>query len=95
MAWVGAGLRLLDVSDPTRARQIGSYVPAEPPPTWSAYWISGTDYIYALDLNRGRRQVTARPGGPEVGALDHGTRVGSVSELAAASLCAGRSGNRR
>ncbi len=71
-AWFGAGVRILDVSDPRHVRQIGRYVPVEPR-TWSAYWIRDTPYVYALDLHRGLDvlRVTARQGDPEVAALSH------------------------
>lgn len=89
VAWFGAGLRILDFSNPRKVRQVGRYVPTEPR-TWSAYWIPGTRYVYALDLHRGIDvlEVTANVGGVEVGALDHARRARSVSDLANASLCA-------
>lgn len=89
VAWFGAGLRILDFSNPRKVRQIGRYVPVEPR-TWSAYWIPGTRYVYALDLHRGIDvlEVTAKAGGVEVGTLDHARRTRPAADLANASLCA-------
>lgn len=88
VAWFGAGLRILDFGNPRKVRQIARYVPVEPR-TWSAYWIPGTRYVYALDLHRGIDvlEVTARAGAPEVGALDHARRGRPVAELVRGSLC--------
>ena len=78
-SWFGAGLRILDITDPRRVRQVGRYVPAEAR-TWSAYWVHGTSYVYALDLTRGLDvlDVRSRAGDPEVGSLVHDSRVPDV-----------------
>lgn len=88
VAWFGAGLRILDVTDPWRIRQVGRYVPQEPR-TWSAYWLPGSRYVLALDLHRGIDvlEVTARPGSAEVGALQHGTPARSIANIVDGSLC--------
>jgi hypothetical protein len=88
VAWYGAGLRLLDVTDPTHVRQVGRYVPQEPR-TWSAYWVPGTQYVYALDLNRGIDvlEVTAHPGAREVAPLDHHVKSLTLTRVVSGAVC--------
>ncbi len=56
-AWFSGGLRIIDVADPSRPREVGSYVPAplgqEPPPQSNDVDVDEQGLIYLLDRNRG------------------------------------------
>ena len=63
MAWYEQGLRLLDVRDPRRIRQVGFHLPSDGA-TWGAYWVpNARDLVYTADVTRGIDVFRVKVGG--------------------------------